>query len=129
MLAQVTPLQRTWELRLRRAGMPAEIRPLTRRFPSQAGDRRGSVVSLAVIREVAAADALWDAPAARHWARFAQAANDLPASWGRRKRWLLAYGECGTVIGASRAVGLKSDGSMVYRWLREFAAWRLVNGC
>jgi hypothetical protein len=99
---------------------------LTRVHPGHEGDRRGSVVSLDVIREVAAAS-LGDAPVARYWALFAQAAHELPARWGRRKRFLVAFGEVGIVRVVCRDQGARPDDA--HLWLRQFAAWRLVNGC
>ncbi len=130
----VTELKRTWEAKLRSEGMPPEVKPLTSRHPGAAGDFRGAVFPLkawhiptGVLREVQAVEVLADNPLAIHWARFSQAAYDLPRSWGRRRTWLIAFGEMAQVRPVCRKLGVRPDDA--YRWLREFAAWRLVNGC
>ena len=121
-------LARRWEARLRREGLPPEPRPLTRTntYNTRYSQLGRSFVSLDVIREMTAAS-LGDAPITRYWALFAQAAHDLPASWGRRKRFLVAFGEVGIVRVVCREQGTRPDDA--HLWLRQFAVWRAVNGC
>lgn len=119
MLPQVTPLERQWERRLRREGMPAEPRLLTARRPGQAGDPRGAVVSLSVVREVAAAEVV--APLDGFRAATWRLPNcDL-------RRFLLVYADLGYVRPAARRVGI--HWTTAYEWLKEFARWREENGC
>lgn len=128
-----TQLERRWEERLSREGMPAEVRPL-----AASGERDG-------LRIVQASDWGWvesanwaafggvvamsDAAQAQHWARFAAAVHVLPRrGWNKHERKLLhLVAERGSPWLASGKNMAKYE--RLRRLLRRFGVWRRENGC